>query len=207
VKRWAWAILRVTLSHAPAVSDNCIGMAVSMACPHSGRLGRLYGCPSVAAVDSQWHELRLESLTQTGDCVDLPSTLDNVPCTNSWLPLSSTYAVIQSSWPSQTLPPKLTHGSKRPPAMSQLQSQPLLIRTSEPERLPPSRRIRIKHRLLRQTRHSRPMPRLKALVVIRSIMHRDPGRVKMSASGPQRLSSVPPKLTCYPKAHSTPPSS
>jgi hypothetical protein len=83
VQRWAWAILRVTLSHAPAVSDNWTGMAVSMACPHSGRLGRSYRRGGVAAVDSKWHELRLESLTQTGDCVDLPSTLDNVPCTNS----------------------------------------------------------------------------------------------------------------------------
>jgi hypothetical protein len=53
------------------------------------------------------------------------------------------------------------------------QARNLLIRRSKAQRLPSSRRIRIKHRLLRQTRHSRAMPRLKALVVIRSVMHRD----------------------------------
>jgi hypothetical protein len=39
--------------------------------------------------------------------------------------------------------------------------------------LSPSRRIRIKIRLLSQTRHSRPVPRLRAFIIPRGIMHRN----------------------------------
>jgi hypothetical protein len=51
---------------------------------------------------------------------------------------------------------------------------PSLIRPSKSQRLPPRRRIRIEHRLLRQTRHTSPMSRLQTAIIIRSIMHRNP---------------------------------
>jgi hypothetical protein len=53
-----------------------------------------------------------------------------------------------------------------------------LILPSKSQRLPPRRRIRIKHRLLRQTRHPRPMSRLQTTIIVRSIMHRNPTNQK-----------------------------
>lgn len=97
--------------------------------------------------------------------------------------------------------------------LARLRRQPdlaLLVRRSKPQRLPPSRRIPLKHRLLRQTRHSRPMPRLQALIDVISTTHRDFAKKKKSASclithhQPTRLQQK--KFAYHPKAHLTSPS-
>lgn len=97
----------------------------------------------------------------------------------------------------------LIPGSEQMPRTTLL-TRPLLVRPSKTQRLPPSRRIRIKHRLLRKTSHPRPMPWFEPLVVIRSIVHRDSATIKsqLPASNQQGLSNS--QLTYYPKAHSTP---
>jgi hypothetical protein len=88
-------------------------------------------------------------------------------------------------WLSQISPSILAQDSDRLATTTQYyQTFHLLIRPSKPQRLPPSRRIRLKHRLLRQTRHSRAMPRLQTLVVIRSIMHRDSAKKSQPAAQP-----------------------
>lgn len=56
----------------------------------------------------------------------------------------------------------------------------ILVSTSKSQRLPPRRRIRIKHRLLRKTRHASTVTRLQTAVVVRSVVHRDPA-ARMSA--------------------------
>jgi hypothetical protein len=95
------------------------------------------------------------------------------------------------AWLSQTSPSTLAQDSDPLATTTQHRTKPLLIRPSKPQRLPPSRRVRLKHRLLRQARHSRPMPRLKTLVVIRSIMHRDSAKSsQLAAQSPHNLTSL-----------------